>query len=212
MRKAMVTPAPTRVAHGAFSWPREAGRRRGHLRLINFDKVIHRARRAANNGNGEPGGYAQVCSFRNGNRALRMPWALVPIGRASLGGCGQTQASERDAARHQRPGNDPIGGHGGFLSPHAPARAESSWQVHEGQSATDPNKGGPLLRVNRRCRRVGVTVGGRSWWPTRLTVRQASWEFLVCQVSPGITASALSWKNHGRPAQRLFERWSLERT
>jgi hypothetical protein len=128
---AMVTPAsPYARGAWALSWPREAGRRRGHLGLINFDKVINRARRAANNRNREPVAYAQVCSCRNRNRVLPMPWTVVPIGRASLGGCGQTQASERDAARHQRPGNHPLGGRGGF--PFCPRPAERGVSLRRG--------------------------------------------------------------------------------
>jgi hypothetical protein len=63
------------LPRGAVLWPREAGRRRGHLGLINFDKVIHRSRRTANHGDGEPVAYAQVRSWRRRNRVLPMPWA-----------------------------------------------------------------------------------------------------------------------------------------
>lgn len=78
------------------------------MRRISFRKVIHRARWATDNGNGEPVANAQVKSWWYWNRVSPfLPWAVVPIGGASLGGCSQTQTGHRDAAGQQRPANDP---------------------------------------------------------------------------------------------------------
>jgi len=92
-----------------LSWPREAGRRWGYFGWISFSEVIHRARWAVINGNGEPVANAQVKSWWYRNRISPfLPWAVVPIGRAGFGGCGQTRPGQRDAAGQQGPANDPL--------------------------------------------------------------------------------------------------------
>jgi hypothetical protein len=92
-------------------------RPRRQLRRVNFDEVRRYAAAGAGRcGRREPVADAQVRSRRNRNRVLPIPWAVVPIRRASLGRGRQTQASNREASRHHRPGNESIEPHGGFPS------------------------------------------------------------------------------------------------